>query len=250
MTATASGAQEQPERATQAVQRGCNVYRLGRVGYAAAAALQASLVARRKLDEIADSLLLLEHAPVITWGRNSRAVNLLSSPELLARAGIELVQTNRGGDITFHGPGQLVGYPIICLDGIRKDVVWYVRTLEEAIIRALREIGIAVFRKPGMTGVWAERNGGPAKVAAIGVHISRWVTSHGFALNVDTDLGYYRHIVPCGIAEHPVTSVRELLGGGVDRRVIEDGVIRHFGELFNLQMAESSLPEHGSPEAI
>ena len=245
-TATATITETMPGAQVQAVQRGCNVYRLGRVGYAEAAVLQAGLVARRKLSQIADSLLLLEHAPVITWGRNSRAANLLSSPELLACEGIELVQTNRGGDITFHGPGQLVGYPIICLDGIRKDVVWYVRTLEEVIIRALRETGIAAFRKPGMTGVWAERAGGPAKVAAIGVHISRWVTSHGFALNVDTDLGYYRHIVPCGIAELPVTSVQELLGGSVDRPVIEDGVVRHFGELFNLRMAESGLPESSS----
>src|SRR5262245_28239842 len=120
--------------------RQCAVYCLGRVPYAESLRLQADLVARRKLREIADSLVLLEHDPVITWGRNSRAANLLSTPELLAREGIEMVQTNRGGDITFHGPGQLVAYPIVCLDGIRKDVLWYVRTLEEVIIRALSDV--------------------------------------------------------------------------------------------------------------
>jgi lipoyl(octanoyl) transferase len=221
--------------------RDCEVYRLGRIGYAEAAALQAERVARRKLNEVPDALLLLEHAPVITWGRNSRAANLLSSPEMLAREGIELQQTNRGGDITFHGPGQLVGYPIICLEGIRKDVVWYVRTLEEALIRTLGDFAIAAFRKPGMTGVWVDREGGPAKVAAIGVHISRWVTSHGFALNVDTNLAYYRHIVPCGIAEHPVTSMRELVAEAPERRAVEDRLIGHFGELFGLSMVEKTL---------
>lgn len=220
-------------------ERACSVYRLGRIGYSDAAAIQTDLAARRKLSEAPDSLLLLEHPPVITWGRNSRAANLLSSPQLLAREGIELVHTNRGGDITFHGPGQLVGYPIICLDGIRKDVIWYVRTLEEVLIRALGDFSLAAFRKPGMTGVWVEREAGPAKVAAIGVHISRWVTSHGFALNIDTDLRHYRHIVPCGIAEHPVTSLRELLGGPVERRAVEDRVIHHFGGLYGLPMVEA-----------
>ena len=160
---------------------------------------------------------------------------------MLAREGIELQQTNRGGDITFHGPGQLVGYPIICLEGSRKDVVWYVRTLEEALIRTLGDFAIEAFRKPGMTGVWVDREGGPAKVAAIGVHISRWVTSHGFALNVDTNLAYYRHIVPCGIAEHPVTSMRELVAEAPERRAVEDRLIGHFGELFGLSMVEKTL---------
>ena len=154
---------------------------------------------------------------------------------------IELQQTNRGGDITFHGPGQLVGYPIIRLDRIRKDVVWYVRTLEEVLIRALGDFGIMAFRKSGMTGVWVNRDAGPAKVAAIGVHISRWVTSHGFALNMDTDLRFYRHIVPCGIAEHPVTSMRELLGVAPERKTVEDKLIGHFGELFGLSMMETAL---------
>jgi len=224
-------------------ERHCAVYRLGRVKYAEAADLQSALVARRKADATSDSLLLLEHFPVITWGRNSRAANLLSSPVLLAREDIELIQTNRGGDITFHGPGQLVAYPILRLDRIRKDVVWYVRTLEEAIIRALNDVDIDATRKTGMTGVWVERGGGPAKVAAIGVHISRWVTSHGLALNVATDLSYYRHIVPCGIADHPVTSVCKILGRAVDRSTVEEKLVRHFGELFDLEMMDSSLPD-------
>jgi lipoyl(octanoyl) transferase len=221
--------------------RECEVLRFARLGYADATALQMDRAARRKLNEVPDALLLLEHPPVITWGRNSRAANLLSSPEVLAGEGIELQQTNRGGDITFHGPGQLVGYPIISLEGIRKDVVWYVRTLEQALILTLGDFGITAFRKPGMTGVWVNRETGPAKVAAIGVHISRWVTSHGFALNVDTDLRFYRHIVPCGIVEHPVTSMRELLGAAPERRAVEDRLMNHFGELFGLSMVETTL---------
>lgn len=220
----------------------CIVGRLGRLKYSDGLRLQRDLVERRKQRQAADILLLLEHDPVITRGRNSRFENLLSSPELLAREGIDLVQTNRGGDITFHGPGQLVGYPILALDQIRKDVVWYVRTLEEVLIRTLGDFGIAAGRKQGMTGVWVERTAGPvkvaAKVAAIGVHISRWVTSHGFALNLDTDLRYYRHIVPCGIAAHPVTSVRELLGRAIAREAVEDRLIHHFGECFGLTMGE------------
>jgi lipoyl(octanoyl) transferase len=221
--------------------RGCTVIRPGRVSYAEAAKLQSDLVARRKLNESSDVLLLLEHAPVITWGRNSRMDHLLSSPELLSSEGIELVQSNRGGDVTFHGPGQLVGYPIICLDGIRKDVVWYVRTLEEVLIRTLLDLGIESGRIKGMTGVWVEHRQRPAKVAAIGVHISRWVTSHGFALNINTDLRYFRHIVPCGIADHPVTSLHEVTGASVDRRTLDNSLIHHFGSLFGLVMAESSL---------
>jgi lipoyl(octanoyl) transferase len=219
--------------------RNCEVLRYERLAYADALDMQMERTARRKLNAVDDALMLLEHVPVITWGRNSRAGNLLSPPELLAHEGIELVQTNRGGDVTFHGPGQLVGYPIISLEGIRKDVVWYVRTLEETLIRTLADFSLTSFRKPGMTGVWVNGADGPAKVAAIGVHISRWVTSHGFALNISTDLSQYRHIVPCGIAEYPVTSLRELAGAPVERRDVEDRLIGHFGELFGLAMRET-----------
>lgn len=245
-TAPCSSSAEEPAT------RICEVIRFDRIAYADALALQVERAARRKLNEVPDALFLLEHAPVITWGRNSQPENLLSSPETLERDGIELVQTNRGGDITFHGPGQLVGYPIICLEGIRKDVVWYVRTLEEVLIRTLGDFSIAAFRKPGMTGAWVDQVVGagrrPAKVAAIGVHISRWVTSHGFALNMETDLRYYRHIVPCGIAEHPVTSMRELLGVPVERRAVEDSFISHFGKLFGLAMwpAGNTATNHGA----
>ena len=177
----------------------------------------------------------MDHPPVITFGRNAKPENLLSSAEVLELEGIELAQTNRGGDITFHGPGQLVGYPIICLEDIRKDVVWYVRSLEEVLIQTLQDIGICASRKPGMTGVWVDGNGrGPAKIAAIGVHISRWVTSHGFALNLETDLDSYRHIVPCGISAYPVTSIKQTLGGCPDHQGVEDRVIHHFMQKFGL----------------
>jgi lipoyl(octanoyl) transferase len=241
--ATQSGKEQAGEQQCR-----CTIHRLGRVKYSEALEYQTSLATRRKLNEVGDALILLEHFPVITWGRNSKAENLLSSPELLTRNGIDLVQTNRGGDITFHGPGQLVAYPILRLDRIRKDVVWYVRTLEEIVIRTLGDVGADAFRKPRLTGVWVERAGAPAKVAAIGVHISRWVTSHGLALNIETDLRYYRHIVPCGIAEHPVTSLREVLGCAVDRRMVEDRLVQHFGELFDLEMVEQSS-QHKFTEA-
>jgi lipoyl(octanoyl) transferase len=216
----------------------CAVHRMGRVPYGEALGLQRNLVERRKLGEISDTLLLLEHLPVITLGRNAKREHLLSSVETLEEQGIELFETDRGGDITYHGPGQLIGYPVLDLSRIRKDVVWYVRTLEEALIRAAGDFGLRAERRAGLTGVWA----GEAKVAAIGIHISRWVTSHGFALNLETDLSYFRHIVPCGITACPVTSFRELLGAAVDRSLAEERIIQHLGELLGRQM-RSELPE-------
>ena len=188
-------------------ERTCEVFHLDRLSYADALALQREWVAQRRAGAISDRLMFVEHAPVITFGRNARAEHLLSTAPELEREGIELVESNRGGDVTFHGPGQIVGYPILDLAPIRKDVVWYVRTLEEAIIRCLDEFGVRAGRRQGMTGVWVESG----KVAAIGIHISRWVTSHGFALNVNTDLRYFRHIVPCGIASYPVTSLQQCM---------------------------------------
>jgi len=217
--------------------RVCQVFRLGRVPYRDAWALQQRWAELRRAGEIPDRLLFLEHPPVITLGRNALREHLLSSSELLAAEGIEVVETNRGGDVTFHGPGQLIGYPILDLGRIRKDVVWYVRTLEEAILRTLAELGLAAGRRSGMTGVWV----GERKVAAIGVHISRWITSHGFALNVDTDLGYFRHIVPCGIASYPVTSLLELLGARVERAWLEDRLASHLGALLGLEMVWNPL---------
>jgi lipoyl(octanoyl) transferase len=179
---------------------------LGTIGYAEAAELQRRLVERRRAGEISDTLLLLEHPHVFTLGRIARREHLLALP-----LEVELHTTNRGGDITYHGPGQLVGYPILDLGAIRKDVVWYVRSLEGALIAALAEFGIAAGRRTGFTGVWV----GERKIAAIGVHISRWVTSHGFALNVDPDLRYFQFIVPCGIHGSGVTSIAQVLGAQV-----------------------------------
>jgi lipoyl(octanoyl) transferase len=214
-----------PETATAAAV--CELRDVGRLRYADAFVLQQQLVDRRKRGEIPDQLLIVEHPHVITMGRNGRDENLLAAPELLDRAGVEFHHTDRGGDVTYHGPGQIVGYPIVDLREWKRDVVAYVRALEQVLIDALAEFGIAAGRESGATGVWTEQG----KIAAIGVHISRWVTSHGFALNVDTDLSYFRYIVPCGLTK-PVTSMREL-GCGANRDQIAATVARSFGNVFD-----------------
>jgi lipoyl(octanoyl) transferase len=183
----------------------CEVSDLGVMRYGEAFALQQALVERRKRGEIVDQMLFVEHPHVVTLGRNGHSANLLASPEILERTGIEFHSTDRGGDVTYHGPGQIVAYPIFDLRDWKRDVVAYMRALEDVLIATLAEFGIAGERLEGATGVWV----GGAKVAAIGVHISRWVTSHGFALNVDTNLDYFRYIVPCGLTK-PVTSLRAL----------------------------------------
>ncbi len=230
----------------------CLIVELGRIGYAEAWALQKRVVAARKAGAIEDVLLLCEHPHVITLGRNGKREHLLVSEELLRERGVELQPTDRGGDITYHGPGQLVGYPILNLGAIRRDVVWYVRTLEEAMIRATAELGLAAGREAGKTGVWvtpektdlAPREEEPSeKLAAIGVHISRWVTSHGFAYNVATDLRYFELIVPCGIAGRKATSLEKLLGRSVERAEIAPRLVRHFGELFGLEMQAATRGE-------
>lgn len=203
---------------------------LGRIPYAEAFALQQQLVHERKHGQISDQLLFVEHPHVVTMGRNGRSENLLASPELLERAGIELHSTDRGGDVTYHGPGQLVGYPIFDLREWKRDVVAYVRALEDVLIGALAEFGVKSGRVAGATGVWVGDGDCAAKVAAIGVHISRWVTSHGFALNVETDLSYFRYIVPCGLMK-PVTSLREL-GCNASRQQVLDVLARGFGKTF------------------
>ncbi|MGH9673952.1 MAG: lipoyl(octanoyl) transferase LipB, partial [Bryobacteraceae bacterium] len=185
--------------------RECEFRDLGRLGYEQAVKLQQHLVARRKHGDIPDQFLIVEHDPVITMGRNGHREHLLASEEALARAGIAFHHTDRGGDVTYHGPGQVVGYPIADLREWKRDVVAYVRGLEQSIIDALDEFGVRGERIEGCTGVWVEAR----KIAAIGVHISRWVTSHGFALNVDTDLTHFRYIVPCGLTR-PVTSMHDL----------------------------------------
>jgi lipoyl(octanoyl) transferase len=185
--------------------RNCALRELGRVRYGDALAIQKQLEADRKQGLVSDHLLLLEHPHVITMGRNGHDENLLASPEVMARTGIEFFPTDRGGDVTYHGPGQLVGYPILDLRDWKRDVGAYVRALEQTIIDTLADYGIEAGRIPKLTGVWA----GDRKIAAIGVHLSRWVTSHGFALNVSTDLSYFQYIVPCGLTK-PVTSMAAL----------------------------------------
>jgi len=210
--------------------RPCEIRDLGRIGYAEALAIQKDLVEQRKRGLIPDQLLLLEHPHVITLGRNGHMNNLLASEEILCRAGIAFHATDRGGDITYHGPGQVVGYPIFDLREWKRDVVAYVRALEQVILDTLAESGIVAGRIPGCTGVWVDGK----KVAAIGVHISRWVTSHGFALNHTTDLSYFQYIVPCGITK-PVTSMRELGAETTRERVIE-ALARSFSKHFQLEM--------------
>ncbi len=208
---------------------------MGRIGYGAAFSLQQQLVEQRKRGEIADQLLLVEHPHVVTMGRNGHTENLLASEELMSRAGIEFHHTNRGGDVTYHGPGQIVGYPIMDLREWKRDVVEYVRSLEEVIIGAIAEFGIVGGRMEGCTGVWVDGR----KIAAIGVHISRWVTSHGFALNVDTDLSYFQYIVPCGLTK-PVTSVRRE-GSNASREQVVSALIERFGQVYGFEMVEPVL---------
>ena len=207
------------------------VRELERIGYADGVQLQRSLVDLRKRGEIPDQLLLAEHPHVITLGRNGHEHNLLAAADILERAGIEFHHTDRGGDVTYHGPGQVVGYPIIDLREWRRDVVAYVRNLEQAIIDALAEFRIAGARVENCTGVWV----GGAKIAAIGIHISRWITSHGFALNVDTDLSYFQYIVPCGL-QKPVTSLREL-GSSAAKAEVADALVRHIAVRFGYREA-------------
>ena len=196
--------------------RTCQIVHLGLVGYAEAYALQKRIVAARKTEAIGDVLLLCEHPHVITQGRNGKREHLLASEHVLRQKGMEYYETSRGGDITYHGPGQIVGYPILNLGAIRRDVVWYVRTLEEAMIQATAEFGIKAERVAGKTGIWVRVGNTEEKLAAIGVHISRWVTSHGFAYNVSTDLRFFDLIVPCGIAGSKATSLEKLLGRRIE----------------------------------
>ena len=210
---------------------------LGLISYTEAFALQQRLVAARKAGAIEDVLLFCEHPQVITLGRNANRENLLASEHVLRQKGVELHATNRGGDITYHGPGQIVGYPILNLGAIKRDVGWYVRALEEAMIQASSDFGVTAFRVKGKTGIWvnpiAEPGAAEEKLAAIGVHISRWVTSHGFAYNVATDLRYFDLIVPCGIAGRTATSLEKLLSRNVALDEVKPRLGYHFAELFS-----------------
>jgi lipoyl(octanoyl) transferase len=200
------------------------------VPYADGLELQQRLVEQRKADGIPDQLLLLEHPPVITLGVKAKTgtANVLATPERLAAQGVGLFETGRGGDVTYHGPGQLVGYPIVSLKPDRCDVHRYVRDLEEVLIRAAGTFGVTADRAPGLTGIWV----GSEKLAAIGVRIARWVTSHGFAFNVTTNLAHFDLIVPCGISDRGVTSLERLLGRSVPMAEVEDAVIDAFRDVF------------------
>jgi lipoyl(octanoyl) transferase len=261
-----------------------SLIQLGTVDYAAGLRLQEQLVALRKEEKIGDVLLLLEHSPVITLGRNAKAANVIASPELLAQRGVELFECDRGGDVTFHGPGQIVGYPIFDLRGFARGAanaspaqrkhlgaVDFVRRLEEVLIRTCADFAIPTKRVPGLTGVWtdpqsrhpqnlsfrpeesdsqnrslesrnllsadAPTNPSPeAKLAAIGIHISRSVTSHGFALNVNTDLSFFNLIIPCGITAKPVTSMQRELGKPLDLNTVAECISRNFGVVFESQI--------------
>lgn len=213
--------------------RNLQIRRLGLTQYADALALQRALVDERRAGgpgEIADVLLLVEHPHVLTLGvgGDGGRSNILTTPEALLARGVEVHETGRGGGITYHGPGQIVGYPIVDLRPDRCDVHRYVRDLEEVLIRTAADYGIEAGRVDGLTGVWV----GCEKLAAIGVRIARWVTSHGFALNVTTDLDYFNLIVPCGIRDRGVTSLERLLGRGVERREVEDKIVDRFCEVF------------------
>jgi lipoyl(octanoyl) transferase len=246
-----------------------SLVQLGTVDYDTGLRLQQQLIALRKEDKIGDVLLLLEHKPVITLGRNAKAANVVASPELLAQRGVELFECDRGGDVTFHGPGQIVGYPIFNLRGFARGaadassagrkslgVIEFVRRLEDVLMRTCADFAIATKRVPGLTGVWTDPEAAnihvgtaalgrsversstdsESKLAAIGVHISRFVTSHGFALNVNTDLSYFNLIVPCGITTKPVTSMQQQLGRELDLNAVAESISRNFGVVFQTQI--------------
>jgi lipoyl(octanoyl) transferase len=210
----------------------CYVEYLGTLDYAACLRLQQEKVAARKVNANPDTLILVEHSHVYTLGRNAKREHLLASCERLQALGVNVFETDRGGDITYHGPGQLVGYPILDLGRHRQDLGWYMRSLEEVLIGIAGDFGIRADRLKGATGVWV----GDKKLAAMGVHVSRWVTSHGFALNVNTDLDYFKWIIPCGLRDKGVTSLQQMLGKPVEMEAVIEQVIEHFGKVFGLEM--------------
>jgi len=220
------------------VGRFLDVRRLGLVPYAEALAMQRALVEERRAGRIDDTLLLVEHPHVLTLGvrGDGGRSHILATGEALAARGIDVHETGRGGDITYHGPGQIVGYPIVDLKPDRCDVHRYVRDLEAVLIRTAASYGVEAGRVDGSTGVWVGRD----KLAAIGVRISRWITSHGFALNVTTDLDYFDLIIPCGIADRGVTSLARLLGRSVDRQEVEDRITAAFCAVFDRKIAQPS----------
>jgi len=224
-----------PMSHSEAPSRRLCVHRLGLRRYGEVFELQKRLVedTARDPSRAHAHLVLVQHPPVITIGRGGTDGNVLASSEALAREGIEVVEVNRGGDVTYHGPGQIVGYPIVHLDRYERDVHRHLRRLEEAMIRALAEFGIAATRDPKYTGVWV----GEDKIGAIGVAVRHWITFHGFALNVNTNLSHFAFIRPCGIIGRGVTSMAKVLGRPVDEREVEDALVRAFAEVFDLAVA-------------
>jgi lipoyl(octanoyl) transferase len=222
------------------VVRPLEVRRLGTVRYGEALALQQRLVEARRVGQVPDLLLLLEHPPVITLGvrGDGGRSHIVASDERLAALGVDLSESGRGGDVTYHGPGQIVGYPILDLRPDRCDVHRYVRDMEEVMIRACADYGIEARRIEGLTGAWV----GDRKIGAIGVRISRWITSHGFAFNVNTDLDAFNLIVPCGLADRGVTSLGELIGRRLPLDEVEDALARHVGAVFERQVTSAAVP--------
>ena len=242
---TAEGTRSTATETVPVVSRRCEVRWLGRIGYGEALALQESRSRALKDAQLAggrgeEALLLLEHPPVITLGRNAAEADVLAGADRLAALGVTVEKTNRGGRVTYHGPGQLVGYPILDLNPDRRDVGRFLRDLEEALIRTLATYGIEAGRSAGSTGVWV----GDAKIAAIGVHLSRWVTTHGFALNVTTDLDAFSLIVPCGIRTRGVTSMQRLLGRPVDLEEVARRFAPEFAAIFGRDVAFAEREAH------
>lgn len=219
-------------------------HRLGRVEYSDGLELQRQFQEARRANGVPDTLLLLEHPPVLTLGRGAGEHNILTPKPQLDALGVEVFETDRGGDVTYHGPGQIVGYPLLHLGPGRQDVRKYVRAIEELMIRTVADWGLTATRIEKWPGVWIaqSRRGGPRKIAALGVHLSRWYTKHGFALNVRTDLSHFELIVPCGIREAGVTSMREELGRDVPVAEVEDRIAHHFREVFDCEVAPAAEP--------
>lgn len=218
---------------TTGTNRVCEATFRGLVGYSKGLALQEQAVDKLRSGEAPEQLLLLEHPHVFTLGRGADSAHILAGKDQLQSRSIEVYETGRGGDVTYHGPGQLVGYPIIDLKPDRCDVHRYVRDIEEVLIRTIADFGVAGTRIAGLTGVWV----GNDKIAAIGLRIARWITSHGFALNVSTDLNYFQMIVPCGISDKGVTSLSKLVGRTIELQEVAQSAASHFGEVFDREMS-------------
>jgi lipoyl(octanoyl) transferase len=220
--------------------RECELIVLGSVPYREGAALQENLTEAIAAGKEREKFILLQHPHVVTLGRGFHKENLLFTQEWLEQQGIAVEESGRGGDVTYHGPGQIVGYPILNLAS-HPDLHLYLRKLEELMIRTLADFGISAHREPGMTGAWVDKE----KIGAIGVRVSRWITSHGFALNVNTDLKYFEYIIPCGIRQHGVTSLQKLLGKTVDIAEVHESLIHHFAEIF-----ERNVVSAGQSKAV